>query len=158
MDTGWVDDRTAMSTIHSKEVGFTLEQEVTFRMSHIGICVSNLDLSMKFYCNGLGFEEAGRYQAGREADSALDLQDVDLTGVFLNRDGVTIELLYYSSPLAKGSAARRPIEVDDVDAVKQRITEFGGHEYENTRLLGDGYEVIFCADPDGTRVELARYF
>ena len=29
-----------------------------FRPSHVGLCVTDLDRSLRFYCDGLGFEKA----------------------------------------------------------------------------------------------------
>ena len=38
----------------------------TYLPSHIGICVSDLDRSLRFYCEGLGFEVAERYELDSE--------------------------------------------------------------------------------------------
>jgi catechol 2,3-dioxygenase-like lactoylglutathione lyase family enzyme len=32
----------------------------TARLTHIGLCVSDLDRSLRFYVQGMGFEEIGR--------------------------------------------------------------------------------------------------
>jgi len=52
-----------------------------FRLSHFGLCVSDLERSLRFYREGLGFDVAERYELG-----------VPL--VFLHDpDGVRIELM-----------------------------------------------------------------
>ena len=50
------------------------------RLSHIGICVSDLERSRAFYCQGLGFQEAGELEVeGAPVDTLLAL----LVGFFL---------------------------------------------------------------------------
>jgi len=46
--------------------------------------------------------------------------------------------------------------VDDLDAVAARIVEFGGVRLDASRSELDYGELMFCADPDGTRIELIR--
>jgi len=66
------------------------------RFSHVGICVSDLERSLAFYRDALGFREVGRLDVTGEApETLLGLRDVDLEAVFLERDGVRIELLHY---------------------------------------------------------------
>ena len=49
-----------------------MADEVTYQPSHFGICVTDLDRSMRFYCDGLGFEPAERYDLEDWPDSGLD--------------------------------------------------------------------------------------
>jgi catechol 2,3-dioxygenase-like lactoylglutathione lyase family enzyme len=66
------------------------------RFSHVGICVSDLDRSLAFHRDALGFREVGRLDVTGEApETLLGLRDVALEAVFLERDGVRIELLHY---------------------------------------------------------------
>ena len=37
---------------------------MTVSFSHLGICVSDLDRSLRFYCEGLGFEPVVAHQIG----------------------------------------------------------------------------------------------
>ena len=39
---------------------------MTLSFSHLGICVSDLDRSLRFYCEGLGFEQVASHQVGHE--------------------------------------------------------------------------------------------
>jgi len=73
-----------------------------------------------------------------------------------------IELLHFAEPAATGrpSASRGSIGfthlsffVDDVDRVAAELAALGGEILTATRAQL-GYEVVFVADPDGTRVEL----
>ncbi len=46
--------------------------------SHFGICVSDLDRSLRFYCDGLGFAPAEQHQIGPEFAALMELDDVAL--------------------------------------------------------------------------------
>jgi catechol 2,3-dioxygenase-like lactoylglutathione lyase family enzyme len=141
--------------------------ERSARCSHLGLCVGDLDRSLRFYCDGLGFEQAEAYDLddgmldglGRalEVDGSVKLRSQMIT----NGD-LKIELLHFGEPRATGAAskARNHIGfthlsffVDDVDATAARLAQLGGRVLDATRARL-GYEVVFVADPDGARIEL----
>lgn len=136
------------------------------RLTHVGICVSELPRSIAFYRDALGFREVGRYAVGDAATATiLEVEGADLELVYLERDGVRIELLHYPSPGHQGSGERRPMNllglthlsfaVDDVDAVARAITAGGGQVLDQTRAsFTSGNRGLFALDPDGTRIEL----
>ena len=135
-----------------------------FTVSHIGVCVSDLERSLRFYCDGLGFEKAETHLIDNTFADGLEVErDVDLDSVFIRHDGLSIELLYYRSPAPTGhpSASRGQLGlthlsfvVDDVDAAVAALVEAGGTLLEATRTKAPGVDLVFLADPDGTRVEL----
>jgi catechol 2,3-dioxygenase-like lactoylglutathione lyase family enzyme len=67
-------------------------------VSHIGICVSDLDASLRFYCEGLGFEIVASHEVGEEFAVLMELDGVRLRSRMIRRDGVTLELLDYVIP------------------------------------------------------------
>lgn len=138
-------------------------------LSHIGLCVADLERARRFYCQGLGFtEESTLSVQGEPAASLLQLPDVDLQAVFLQRDGVRLELLYYRRPEAVPSVVPRPMNVAglthlsfrvaDVDATVAALVSLGGTVIPSSRVeLPDvGVVAVFVLDPDGTRIELVR--
>ena len=141
----------------------------TIRPSHLGMCVTDLERSLRFYCEGLGFEAAERYDLdGATApglDKALEVDGpVEMTSQFVRLDGMAIELLHYHSPRPTGVASRTrgqvglthlSFYVDDLDAATERLVRCGGTVVEGTRTA-PGIELIFLADPDGVRVELMQ--
>ena len=145
---------------------------MAIRVSHIGVCVSDLERALRFYVDGLGFERLHSMEIGDDFAATLEADDggpVRLTSQFIARDGLTIELLDWSSPGVVGSpsATRRhlgmthlSLNVDDVDEVAARLVECGGTVIESTRtkleIGGAALDFVFIADPDGTRVELMR--
>jgi lactoylglutathione lyase len=143
---------------------------MTLSFSHLGICVSDLDLSVRFYCAGLGFEVVATHRVGNEFATLLEVEKVELDSRMLRRDGVTIELLSFVTPGHLGERNRRPmnqlglthlsLRVDDVDGTASTIERLGGTVVRSTRTTLDmpGVELdfLYCTDPDGVRIELMR--
>ncbi len=141
---------------------------VTIAFSHFGICVSDLDLSLRFYRDGLGFKQVASHQVGEEFGALMEVEGVQLESRMLSRDGVTIELLGFESPGHTGDGGRRPmnqlglthlsLRVDDVDGLAATIEELGGSVVRGTRttidLPGARLDFLYCTDPDGVRIEL----
>jgi lactoylglutathione lyase len=136
--------------------------------SHFGICVSDLERSLRFYCEALGFEKAESHAIGTEFAGLMDLSDVAVTSQFIRRGPTAIELLAFSEPSPFGDRGRRPVNqfglthlsfrVRDVAATARRVVELGGSVVESSRTVidfgGTPLEFVYCTDPDGVRVEL----
>jgi len=141
---------------------------VTTTVSHVGICVSDLDRSVRFYCEGLGFTLAESHTVGAEFAHLMEVdEDVVLQSQFIRKDGISIELLKFHSPGEEGDGERRrmnerglthlSIRVDDVDSVATALFALGGEVLMQTRTtLASDLDFIYCTDPDGTRIELMR--
>jgi catechol 2,3-dioxygenase-like lactoylglutathione lyase family enzyme len=141
---------------------------VTLSFSHLGICVSDLDRSLRFYCDGLGFEQVASHRVGEEFGALMELEGVTVESRMLKLDGVTIELLGYVSPAPIGDGDRRPmnqlglthlsLRVDDVDQVASVIEGLGGKVVGGSRttfdVSGHHLDFLYCTDPDGVRIEL----
>ena len=136
--------------------------------SHFGICVTDLEVSLAFYCGALRFEKAESHEIGSEFAALMDLPDVGVTSQFVRRGPTAIELLAFRSPSPFGERTRRAVNqlglthlsfrVDDLPAAAARVVEFGGSVVESSRttidLGGTALEFLYCTDPDGVRVEL----
>jgi glyoxylase I family protein len=136
-------------------------------LTHIGICVSDLGRARSFYTDVLGFEEVGRLlTSGEEVDALLGLPDADVEAVYLERDGVRLELLHFRSPGHQGDAQPRPmnllglthlsLRVADLDATCAAVEAAGGRILRETRhgYPDRGSRFVMTTDPDGTRLEL----
>ena len=145
--------------------------DIPARFSHSGICVTDIDRSMRFYDQAIGFAPAENY-ALSDHSNWLDIVN-ELDGVKLraqmvrSAEGNTVELLKMESPACFGPRERRPMNqyglthmafyVDDIDAVAAEVLAAGGRTYPHTRaVFGSGIEIMYCTDPDGVRVELMR--
>jgi lactoylglutathione lyase len=139
--------------------------------SHFGICVSDLDRSLRFYCDALGFEKAETHAIGSEFAALMDLPDVAVTSQFIRRGPTAIELLAFREPAPFGGRDRRAVNqlglthlsfrVDDLAATEARVVELGGAVVESSRttidLDGTPLRFVYCTDPDGVRVELMDF-
>jgi len=139
------------------------------RLTHIGICVSDWEGSLRFYRDLLGFRELSSLDvAGTHADRLLGLKSVKLRAVYLERDGLRIELLAFASPEPVGASLPRPMNqlglthlsmrVSNLSRVVDDLRSAGVCVLEATEinLFAVGSAAIFVTDPDGTRIELVE--
>ena len=144
-----------------------MTEPTSYRLSHFGLCVSGLEQSLRFYCDGLGFERAEGFDLSDAdlpgLDRALEVPaPVDLRSQMITLGGTRIELLHYRTPGVEGAPSQRRNQVglthlafwvDDVDAAAGRLAQLGGTILAETRQTV-GIELVFVADPDGVRIEL----
>jgi catechol 2,3-dioxygenase-like lactoylglutathione lyase family enzyme len=137
--------------------------------ANVSISVADLDKSTKFY-QALGFEvgdvhalpgPVAKVLGAKGADAKLEIR-------FAKRDGVTLELVHFTpAPAGKASAGSAKavglchiaFRVDDVDRVAKIIKDNGGKTEDAARTklgpAGQGIDILFATDPDGTQIELA---
>jgi catechol 2,3-dioxygenase-like lactoylglutathione lyase family enzyme len=136
---------------------------------HVGICVRDLEKSIRFYRDGLGFEEAGRLEIdGEPTATMVGIPNLELRAIYLERDGFRIELLHYPTPGTVGPATPRPmnqpglthfaVRVSDLDAAIEKVESLGGQAMAETRIRNPDFdaELLYVTDPDGTRLELVQ--
>jgi lactoylglutathione lyase len=142
------------------------------RFSHVGICVSDVERSLHFYRDLLGFREQYGFDVVPEYGGLMELDGVVGRSLFLERDGVRIELLTYEHPPATGTGERRPmnalgvshfgIRVSNLVELVEELRAEGVNVLDRTRLTiedpdgGPNREWVFVTDPDGVRVELIQ--
>jgi catechol 2,3-dioxygenase-like lactoylglutathione lyase family enzyme len=129
--------------------------------NHVGICVTDLARSQNFYEQVLQFRYWWELEAPDEGTSQL-LQlpaPVGLKAVYLVRDGLVLELLYYSGAKAKPFRERvmnepglthLSLSVGDIAAVVAKVVPNGGTVVEETDMKA----AIIIRDPDGQLIEL----
>jgi catechol 2,3-dioxygenase-like lactoylglutathione lyase family enzyme len=139
------------------------------RMSHIGICVSDWKRSLRFYHDVLGFRYVHELEVkGEPSDTLLRLEGVALRAIYLEREGVRIELLHYDAPGVTGDGEPRAmnrlglthlsLRVDDLDAQLAGFASAGVNVLADTRIeiARARTKVVFITDPDGTLIELVQ--
>jgi lactoylglutathione lyase len=140
--------------------------------SHIGVCVSDLDRSVRFYTEVFGFVVLYRLDFENNEVAATMEQEGKFRSAMLLRDDIRIELLQWVDVATTGSGERKPMterglthlsfRVEDVDGLTEAILAAGGTFLESTRtVLGDVADptsgrFIYLTDPDGTRIELMQ--
>jgi len=134
---------------------------------HFGIYVADIERATRFYVDGLGFaaEEGGRTDA---PGPLLEMPGATVRTQFVRHpEGLRFELWTVEGRAPSGGSSdprRADIQgrphlcfiVDDLDKVAARMVAYGGQRLDETRCdLGYG-NLMFCADPDGTRIELVQ--
>jgi glyoxylase I family protein len=136
---------------------------------HTGITVSNLERSLEFWQNVLGFEFSHRaHQTPEMASEITGVAGAEIKlAVVKAPGGHKIELLEYLAPSdRKQHVDLRPCDVgsvhialtvDDLDAVLQKIAASGwkaaGKPQTLTAGPNAGKRVVYVRDPDGTTIE-----
>lgn len=145
-----------------------MSDPINYQASHVGLCVSDLDAALRFWCDGLGFDKAETFEVGAEFGASLEVEgDVQVLSQFIRKGAMAIELLHYHSPGVFGAPSMRRNQlglthtsfiVDDLAAATAHLIDCGGTLVEGTEG-GDPatIELLFLADPDGNRVELLKY-
>lgn len=142
---------------------------MSVRLSHLGICVRDLTASLRFWCDGLGFTVAEGYDLTDAMipglAEALEVPSpISMRSQMIKRDDLKIEVISYTEPLVTGtpSVSRGALGfthlsflTPDIDSFAQHLLSCGGTLLPDTRR-NVGIEVVFLADPDGTRVELMQ--
>ena len=139
------------------------------RVTHVGICVTDLERSIAFYRDTLGFRYLSQiHVAGEPSNTLLSLTDVDLRAAYLERDGLRIELLHYASPKSPAPDRPRPmndlgfthlsIRVSDLAAFVEELSGRGVSVVDRTRIDIPAFEAaaVMIEDPDGLKIELVQ--
>jgi len=138
---------------------------------HTGITVSNLECSLAFWRDVLGFEISHTaHQAGEVAREITGVAGAEIKLAVLKAlGGHKIELLEYLAPPDRKRAEVRPCDVghvhvallvDDFDAVLDRIAASGWKTAGKPQILKSGpnagKRVVYVRDPDGTTIEFMQ--
>lgn len=144
-----------------------MSQQPGMTLSHIGICVSDPERSIRFYTEALGFvHERSIDEIGAPFDTLTELPGATLSTHYVRSGDVTFELIGYPDTEVVGSTERRPMNqlgfthitlmVEDLDACTDRVLAHGGRVHPETRVDSPYGPIVFCTDPDGVRIELMQ--
>ena len=137
--------------------------------SHVGLCTPDLDATLRFFTDGLGFDAADGWDLDSEMlpdlPAALEVDGgdapVSVRSQMVERDGMKVELLGFDSPAPTGSPSTSrgsvglthlAFWVDDREAAVERAVAAGGTVIESTRT-NPGVDLVFVEDPAGVRIE-----
>jgi catechol 2,3-dioxygenase-like lactoylglutathione lyase family enzyme len=139
---------------------------------HTGITVSNLERSLAFWRDVLGFEFSHRaHQTGQMAEEITGVKGAELKlAVVKTPGGHKIELLEYVAPAdRKKDVDLRPCDVgsahialtvDNLDAVLATIAASGWKVAGKPQTLktgpNAGKRVVYVRDPDGSTIEFMQ--
>lgn len=138
---------------------------------HTGITVANLERSLAFWRDVLGFELSHRaHQKGELAAAITGVAGAEiLLAVLKTPTGHKIELLEYLAPAGRKHVQPRPCDVgsvhvaltvNDLDGVLSAIDAFGWKAAGEPQTLQSGpnagKRVVYVRDPDGTTIEFMQ--
>ena len=123
---------------------------------HTMVRISNVDESLRFYCDLLGLTEIRRYdsEAGRFTNIFLAAPE-DEDRARSDKKGPVIELTYNWDPEEYGTGrawGHLAFQTDDIYALCQKLQDNG---VTINRPPRDGY-MAFIKSPDGVSVELLQ--
>ena len=133
-----------------------------FVLNHVGHCVSDLDVSRRFYTEVLGFEHWRDFDAPDDMTPQLLQLDkpVGLYAVYLRLGDFVLELLNYreAGQHAPGTVRRMnetglthlSVSVEDIEATCTLAVAHGGEVLEDTNVGA----AVMIKDPDGQLIEL----
>ena len=136
--------------------------------NHVGICVTDLERSRRFYVEALGFSPWWELEVPDEAAGPLLQLPTPLgtRAVYLANGRFVLELLHYRQRPGGESAGERTmadsglthlsLAVDDIGPVLESVEALGGEILRSTDMGG---AAIMIRDPDGQLIELTtRHF
>jgi catechol 2,3-dioxygenase-like lactoylglutathione lyase family enzyme len=138
---------------------------------HTGLTVSNLERSLAFWRDVLGFELSHRaHQTGELASQITGVAGAEISIAVVKAPGHKIELLEYHAPPGRKQqnelrpcdvgAAHVALTVDNIDAIVRRIAAFGWQSAGSAQTLttgpNAGKRVLYVRDPDGTTIEFMQ--
>jgi catechol 2,3-dioxygenase-like lactoylglutathione lyase family enzyme len=152
---------------------FDVFRKMPFRIlaaDHTGITVANLERSLAFWRDVLGFELSHRaHQTGDLAAQITGVPGAEILIAVLRAPGHKIELLEYRAPADRKHVDLRPCDVgsvhvaltvDNLDAVLETIAASGWNAAGNAQTLtvgpNAGKRVVYVRDPDGTTIEFMQ--
>jgi catechol 2,3-dioxygenase-like lactoylglutathione lyase family enzyme len=156
---------TSMSTSTSTKKSFRI-----VAADHTGVTVSNLERSLAFWRDVLGFELSHRaHQTGELASEITGVPGAEISLAVLKAPGHKIELLEYHAPPDRKRVDSRPCDigaahvalvVDNLDAVLDTIAASGWQAAGKPQTLqtgpNAGRRVVYVRDPDGTTIEFMQ--
>jgi catechol 2,3-dioxygenase-like lactoylglutathione lyase family enzyme len=140
------------------------------RIQHAAISTPDMERSLAFYRDLLGFEvlsdatwERGS-RASENAQQIMDLEDVSVRAIMLRVGDTLLELFEYDSPTPAPGDRNRPVcdhgithiclDVTDMAAEYERLEGAGMRFHCPPMQLGRSTKVTYGRDPDGNVIEL----
>ena len=147
-------------------------------IDHINLVVSDLERSVDFYTNVLGFRETQRAELeGEWIETIIGLETVKASVAYVVSPAgqPRLELLQYHSPIGDGFQANSipntlglrhlALSVDNIDSAVQRLREAGTELLSRPVVVptdviqhSTGQKILcYFHDPDGVLLELTEY-
>ena len=138
--------------------------------NHTSFTVSDLDRSLSFFRDILGFEVTSKAPRDPQAIQHITgVEDAEVMIAYVRAPGHSVELIQYLRPDRRSRPHSRPCDVGfahlafDVDNIESAVAaaeEFGGRPiaapYVTDAGPNAGGKVVYLRDPDGITIELIQ--
>ena len=134
---------------------------------HVAISTGDIERSLSFYRDLLGFEQISRFgwEEGSEgADLITGLTNSSCSAAMLKLNNAFVELFEFSTPSPGEGDPNRPVSdhgithlcvaVSDIDAEYERLKAAGMRFHCPPQRMGGSTRATYGRDPDGNVVEL----
>lgn len=150
-------------------------------MQHVGVCVSNLERSLAFYCGELGLKKVAQFEVpdGSEVAKVVD-EIMGLPGTYFKAamvqhgeggDATVVEMIQYVAPPGKPfpsdfqynniGITHIAFKVKGIEQMYQNLTSKGVKFNSAPRLMEikemGTIKIAYFKDPDGITLELIEY-
>ena len=115
------------------------------QLAHICLHATDLEKTAAFYCDGLGMERFFDFE-----------KDGEPFGYYLKAGANTFIEVFKGEPPAVGNINHVALEVDDMDALHERLRS-NGIAVTEKKLGADQSWQSWLEDPSGVRIELHQY-
>lgn len=135
--------------------------------NHTSFTVSNLDRTLAFFRDALGFEVTSKAPRDQKAiENITGVKDGDVMIAYVRGPGHSLELIEYLGPSERGHVTPRPCDVgfahvaydvDDIDAAIAAAKPHGVLPIGPVTVIdkgpNTGSRVSYLRDPDGITIE-----
>ena len=138
--------------------------------NHTSFTVSNLDRTIAFFRDGLGFEVTSKAPRSRELiEQVTGVDGGDVIIAYIRGPGHSLELIEYTGPPERGAVRPRPCDVgfahvaydvDDIEAAVETAAAFDVRPIRAIAVVDDGpnrgNKAVYLRDPDGITIEFIQ--
>lgn len=136
---------------------------------HTALSVSDLDRSIRFYCELLGMRLEWRidHRKSEALEKVVGLRNVDVSYAMLSGWGGRIELFQYHTPVGHPYPSDKPVcdkgithfafQVEEIDALYEKLVGRGVRFNTPPQVIREGVKATYLHDPDGMILELIQF-
>ena len=136
---------------------------------HTALSVSDLDRSIRFYCDLLGMKLDWRidHRKSEALEKVVGLKNVNVSYAMLSGWGGRLELFQYHTPVGQPYPPDKPLsdngithfafQVEEIGALYEKLLGRGVRFNTPPQVIREGVKATYLHDPDGIILELIQY-
>ena len=136
---------------------------------HTALSVSDLDRSIRFYCDLLEMKLDWRidHRKSEALEKVVGLKNVNVSYAMLSGWGGRLELFQYHTPVSQPYPPDKPVsdngithfafQVEEIEALYEKLLGRGVRFNTPPQVIRKGVKATYLHDPDGIILELIQY-